>query len=124
MKIKQFLGIFLALGMIILSAKSVNAQSATKVRNFYISTVGVLYQETDPNNKFYTTTSKDYAFATVTISEKQTLVVNLYNQQKELKTTQLYSISNKTKPQAITITDVAGRKSVKNYQVNEIKLLD
>lgn len=115
---------FLALGMIILSAKSVNAQSATKVRNFYISTVGVLYQETDPNNKFYTTTSKDYAFATVTISEKQTLVVNLYNQQKELKTTQLYSISNKTKPQAITITDVAGRKSVKNYQVNEIKLLD
>jgi predicted transcriptional regulator len=124
MKIKQFLGMFLALGIIILSAKSVNAQSATKVRNFYISTVGVLYQETDPNNKFYTTISKDYAFATVTISEKQTLVVNLYDQQKQLKTTQLYSISNKTKPQAITITDVAGRKSVKNYQVNEIKLLD
>jgi predicted transcriptional regulator len=124
MKIKQFLGMFLALGIIILSAKSVNAQSATKVRNFYISTVGVLYQETDPNNKFYTTISKDYAFATVTISEKQTLVVNLYDQQKQLKTTQLYSISNKTKPQAITITDVAGRKSVKNYQVNEITLLD
>ena len=115
---------FLALGIIILSAKSVNAQSATKVRNFYISTVGVLYQETDPNKKFYTTISKDYAFATVTISEKQTLVVNLYDQQKQLKTTQLYSISNKTKPQAITITDVAGRKTVKNYQVNEIKLLD